>query len=302
MEKTFKKYLESKGFSESSRKRIYKETILFINWSEKERIESEYATYRELLSYVQYLKSREVKQITIQLYISGLKHYFSWCIARNLITENPVRKIDIKGIKRRSLYYILNNKELELLYYNFSLEEETPKYNYQKVSQLSVKRNKVILGLMIYQGLGTQELGNLDLKDVKLREGKIYISGSRKSNERTLKLESHQVLDIMEYTLQTRNEILELNNKKSDKLIVSTGKSDEVGNVMSKLMKKLKTQNEKVESVRQIRTSIITKWLKMYNLREVQYMAGHKFVSSTEAYFVNDLEDLQEDIGKYHPF
>ena len=39
----------------------------------------------------------------------------------------------------------------------------------------------------------------------------------------------------------------------------------------------------------------------MYNLREVQYMSGHKFVSSTEAYLVNDLEDLQEDIAKYHP-
>jgi len=30
-------------------------------------------------------------------------------------------------------------------------------------------------------------------------------------------------------------------------------------------------------------------------------MAGHRFISSTEAYLINDLEDLQEDINKYHP-
>ena len=30
-------------------------------------------------------------------------------------------------------------------------------------------------------------------------------------------------------------------------------------------------------------------------------MAGHRYVSSTEAYKINDLEGLQEDIGKFHP-
>jgi integrase/recombinase XerD len=30
-------------------------------------------------------------------------------------------------------------------------------------------------------------------------------------------------------------------------------------------------------------------------------MAGHRYVSSTEAYLINDLEDLQDDIEKYHP-
>lgn len=38
-----------------------------------------------------------------------------------------------------------------------------------------------------------------------------------------------------------------------------------------------------------------------HNFREVQYRAGHRYVSSTENYLVNDLEDLQEDINKYHP-
>ena len=59
--------------------------------------------------------------------------------------------------------------------------------------------------------------------------------------------------------------------------------------------------NSKVVSFNHIRTSVITHWLKIHNLRQTQYMAGHRFVSSTEAYLINDLDDLQEEIARFHP-
>jgi hypothetical protein len=30
-------------------------------------------------------------------------------------------------------------------------------------------------------------------------------------------------------------------------------------------------------------------------------MAGHRYVSNTEAYQINNIEELKEDIKKYHP-
>lgn len=51
----------------------------------------------------------------------------------------------------------------------------------------------------------------------------------------------------------------------------------------------------------QIRSNVITHWLKSYNLRQVQYMAGHKHVSSTEHYQLNNLDNLQSKLEKYHP-
>ena len=64
---------------------------------------------------------------------------------------------------------------------------------------------------------------------------------------------------------------------------------------------KLPRRHKEIENLKQIRASVITGWLKVYNLREVQYFAGHRYVSSTESYLINDLEDLKEDINKYHP-
>jgi len=46
---------------------------------------------------------------------------------------------------------------------------------------------------------------------------------------------------------------------------------------------------------------MITHWLKIYNLRQAEHLCGHRFVSSTEGYLVNDLDDLSEEIEKYHP-
>ena len=289
---TFKSYLLSKGFSTKTTQTHQKHLLAFITWSATEQITSEQATYRELLGYIQYLRNKKVTSRSIQSYINSLKHYYKWIIKRGLRNDNPTTNIDIKGIKRSSLYHILTKQELEKIYYDYKTKSGL---------SLSKKRNEIIVSLLVCQGITTTELKNLQLQDVKLREGNIYIAATRRSNERTLKLESHQILDIMEYTLQTRQTILSETGKQTDLFFVTQGNSFNLGNVIQKLMQQLRKQNNKVESLKQIRTSVITHWLKNYNLRETQYMAGHRYVSSTEAYLINDLEDLQTDIDKYHP-
>src|SRR5690554_8189251 len=85
---------------------------------------------------------------------------------------------------------------------------------------------------MIYQKMGTSELSRLTKPDIKLREGKVYITGSRRSNERTLKLEATQIMDLMEYQLQIRDELLALTGKQTNTYFVSTGTSDRLSNIM----------------------------------------------------------------------
>lgn len=63
----------------------------------------------------------------------------------------------------------------------------------------------------------------------------------------------------------------------------------------------LRKLNVKVINAKQIRSSVITHWLGQNNLRQVQYMAGHKYVSSTERYQVSSLDDLQNELKEHHP-
>lgn len=287
----FIKYLLQKGYSIKSGKRYLKDIERFKKWLDKENIAEEAVSYNDITHYVQSKKGK-VKQITIQKYIGSIKRYYSYLQELGFVAENPTLNVQIKGIKRRMLHNILSKQELEKIYFD---------YKNKSGLSLSKKRNEIIVSLLVYQGLNTNDLQNLTIKDVKLREGKIFVKGSRRSNERILKLESHQILDIMEYTLQVRQIILAETNKETDLFFVTQGSSLKLQNVMQKLMKELRGQNRQVESVKQIRASVITAWLKVYNLREVQYFAGHRYVSSTESYLINDLEDLKEDIDKYHP-
>ena len=287
----FIKYLLQKGYSIKSGERYLKDIVLYKKWLDKENITEEAVSYNDITHYIQSKKGK-VKQITIQTVLASLKQYYNYLQELGFLTENPTVNVQIKGIKRKVLHNILSKQELEKIYFDYkNLESES----------LSKKRNEIIISLLVYQGLNTNDIQNLTIKDVKLREGKIFVKGSRRSNERILKLESHQILDFMEYQLKTRETILQETKKETDLFFVTQGSSLKLQNVMQKLMQELHKQNKQVESVKQIRASVITGWLKVYNLREVQYFAGHRYVSSTENYLINDLEDLKEDINKYHP-
>jgi site-specific recombinase XerD len=56
-----------------------------------------------------------------------------------------------------------------------------------------------------------------------------------------------------------------------------------------------------VKNAKHIRASVIAKWVKMHNLRKAQYLAGHRYISSTESYLQNDMEGLKEEVDKFHP-
>jgi integrase/recombinase XerD len=270
---------------------------LFWKWLEKENVGVENVSYNDLLLYVKYRSKKGASQRTIQHYMGTIKHFYDYLISEEKISNNPTINIEIKGIKRKSLYYILEPHELQALHNQYADKA------YQD------KRNKVMLGLLINQGLKTEELGKLEVKDINLREGKIEVPGGKRSNGRTMTLEAHQVMEMYDYVLKVRLEILEINPKRKSQIKVETdklfigegGSSSSFSNMMTRIMIRIRKLNPNVLNAKQIRASVITKWLKVYNLREVQVLAGHRYISSTEQYLQNDMEGLQEEVEKYHP-
>jgi len=298
----FTNYLFSKNYSDATIGSFIADVKRFKAWLDKENMEIENISYNDMTSFLQSFGN--IAQHTKGCYLRGVKRYFSFLIQTEERTDNPAEFIQLKGLKRKTLYDILNRQELDKLYSSYTLPDEECKdknQNWFKAKVLAYKRNKVILGLMLYQALDTKDLKLLTVNDVKLREGKIFIPGTRRSNERELKLEALQIIDLMEYLLKTRNEILQLTGKESAQLFISIGTSERFANIMVYLVKRLQQLNKKLTSAKQLKASVIVHWLKLYNLRQVQFMAGHRYVSSTESFLVNEMEGMIEDIEKYHP-
>ena len=303
--KTIKKFLEYQGKSKSTIQHYHKYILDFISYLDSDNTAPEQATAKEVLAFLDRLKKQGQSNATRGIRLTAINHYFDWLIAREVIQEHPSKKLKIRGTKSIKLYPIFDSVQLQQLFANYQVptdDDARKNRNWFNDYKLSRQRNKAVLSLLINQGLTTAEVAKLTLKNLDLRAGTIFIDGARKSNERSLELKPFQIMELMEYTLQTRNELLQnKTDKTTEQLFLSTGKGKTL-DIWKRLTQDVKKANERFVNFKQIRTSVITDWLKKYNLRKVQYMAGHRFVSSTERYLVNDMEDLKADVEKLHPF
>jgi site-specific recombinase XerD len=305
----FTEWLVIKGYTSTTIKTIIKAVEYFLVWMDKENISDITETaHNDIIAYVQHYNIKGTGKKTIAHYVLHLKKYFEWLNSLSFgegrgEADNPCSNIKIKGIKRKVLYEILSVEELEKLYNDYATEINIPNMPMQ-MQTLARKRNKIMLGLLVYQGLQSEELLRLQITDVQLREGKIKIAAAKRSNERTLKLESHQVFDLLDYINDTRKQILQYKKETNhvQELFLNIGNSDNKKNMLAMMLQHIKQLNAKIKNVNQLRASVIVHWLNIYNLRKVQIMAGHKYISSTEAYKANNLESLKEDIKNYHPF
>ena len=319
----FKTYLKEQGLSKATVKHYYMHLMDFISFLDKDTTEIENATSKEVLLYLRELQKRGVESVTRQIRIYALRHFFDYQIATQVRTDNPAKRIKIKAKQQQQITTILSKQELQAIYQNYKVPTKNDKrkhYNWFKNYKLSKERNKVIISLLIHQGITTAEVSRIQIDDLDLRKGEIHIRGGRMGKDRTLPLKSSQIIDLMEYQYNTRKELLNYQKPKCSSLredavgrwekqlflsVPSSGKKYASTNgslqIWKGLTKELKAQNPKLIKLQHIRKSVIVNWLKQYNLREVQYKAGHRYIHSTEMYLINDIDDLQAEINKYHP-
>ena len=285
----FENYLRNEGQRLNTTRGNSSSARVFLDWTIKEQINYLEVSYTDLLAYIDYHKERGNTKNTINGKLQGIKHFYNFLQQKELVQHNPAEELRIKNVIKRQPHDLLEWEDLEQLYKNYP------------TSSITGKRNKTILGMMIYQGLNSGEIAAIELKDVKLEEAKIYIPSVARSNSRTLKLESLQILQLQKYITGVRPVLLAMTEKESEKLFTSSGNGNRLDNSLSRLMKNAKKVNPKIKDPKQIRASVITYWLKHHNIRQVQYMTGHRYISSTERYRTDNLETLQEQIDELHP-
>ncbi|QMU63551.1 MAG: tyrosine-type recombinase/integrase [Flavobacteriaceae bacterium] len=292
--KQYKEYLEKENYSTTTIKSYSNQIDKFITWCKKNDTSAEVIEYENCMKYLKHLQRKYTNKRTVNHALGIVKNYLNYLVSECYRTDNPIETTTIKGVKKVVNHNLLEADELEDLYYSYQTENITDPYH-----RLTAKRNKMIVGLMVYQGLNTTELIHLEIEDLQLYKGKIYIKSGAKSNSRTLELKSWQVIQFLEYIKEVREEIIDKKHIVSERVFIPNNKR--LGNTIYHILKKLKKTNNKVNSSNQIRASVITHWLKQYNLRQVQVMAGHRYISSTERYLQDDLESLHEVVNNFHP-
>jgi site-specific recombinase XerD len=260
MSEKINNWLKGKGYRKSTI-RSYGDTIKnYLDWLEEVKINPRESNYNDLLDYISKRRSEGDKKRTLKSRLTAIGHYYDYL----RINDNPVRKIRLKGSDKSSNGHPLKEEELRNIFEKYE----------------GRKSDKIIIGLLIFQGLKPKEITNLRNENIRLNEGKITIEATHRSNGRILKLEAEQIIGLHE----NKHIFQRLNN-----------------NDFARITRHIKKNHRKIKGLRHIRASVISSWMERHDMRIVQYMAGHKYLGSTQHYGRDGLEGLQKMISELHP-
>lgn len=269
----YKEYLQSRKYRRKTLEAYLHYNEVFLKWLSRENLTIESCHYADLLNFVKELKATERSLSNLNAHIRGVKYFYEYLQATGAVKHNPAKRLHVRGRSLQLPSDLLSEQELD----NF--------YQQHPETSMPQKRNKAILGLVIYQGLQEREIFNLETSDINIEKGTITIRASGRSNTRVLKLKASQILLMQQY--------------KSG--ILTRVKQQNIKSITNQLSSYLKKRYSKFKNLLHLRTSVISHWTEEKNIREVQYMAGHKNLVSTEVYRQVNLKDLKKALDEYHP-
>lgn len=252
------------------------------------------AKYKDVLNYLEKERTKGRKANTLLTYIASIKVYYDWLKKTGKRKDHPCKHMRLKDRidHRVNVQDLFSSTELQLLL-------EQPTREIKKLPRIAL-RDKLILSLLVYQGLTTKNITNIELKDLNLEQATIYIKGETTLNARTLELHPKQIMLISKYLNEERPT---LNRSNTTKLILTRRYQAERGCGVRKVVEAYKNLfKDKTLNALAIRQSVIVNLLKAgKDIRAVQVFAGHKSPMTTERYQQTGIEELTAAVMKFHP-
>ena len=262
-----------------------------INKYKKNNKNADKYDYGKVMQYIEFLRN-EHSVSNVKRVIASIKKYYDYLIEIRKRKDNPARAIRIRDGKENpiQLQDLFTEKELQIL-----LVPRIERYPFL------TKRNKIIMGLLVHQGLRIGEIENIKLTDIDLEKATIQIHKTGITNARNLPLKAEQILLLYEFISKDRNQLKTWRNDENALLLGKLGtpiRKEDVDYLISTYQK----QSKKKLTSTTIRQSVIANLLIRNNdLRIVQHFAGHKSPDTTEKYRQTGLKALKTAIDKLHP-
>ncbi|MDY0343519.1 MAG: site-specific tyrosine recombinase XerD [Lentimicrobium sp.] len=244
---------------------------------------------KQLNKFVETLSELALAPATQSRIISGIRSFYDFLIAENLITHNPAEMLELP---RKGLHLP------EVL----SLGEITKLIDSIDMSQPQGERNKAMVELLYGCGLRVSELINLKLSDIRWEDGFIVVTG-KGNKQRAIPLGKIAEKQLKQYIDQVR--VHQEIRRGSEDVVFLNNRGQKLTRAM--IFHIIKQQaiiaglNKQI-SPHTFRHSFATHLIeKGADLRAVQEMLGHASITTTEIYTHLNREFIRQSILKYHP-
>lgn len=249
------------------------------------------ASYQQIMEVIGTLRKKYSNPKTINRILAAIKKYYDYLQHIGIRKDHPCKSIKLRDGKRRDIQLqdLFSTKELELL-----LESKPKRERDRKANAI---RDKLILSLLVYQGLVRTEISLIEIDDINLGEAEITTKGDERTNKRTLPLKAKQVHLLYEYLHKGRPQV------KSKQLFIGMRGDPMSSDSLARMVQGYQYLFPgRMLTCQTIRMSVTRNLLKEgKDVRAVQVYIGHKTPGTTEKYKQSNSEELKAEIQKYHP-
>ena len=236
--------------------------------------------YSFIRQWIVSLSEKRYSKTSINRKIASLKSYFNFLVNIDIIEASPLK--GHKNLKSSSKIVIpFSEDEIMQVFENF---------NDSKISD----RDKLIIEIFYSTGLRREELINIKIQDIFLKEGLIKILGKR-SKERLIPILPSLSKNLKNFISNNNNSKYLFETKKLKKISVST--------VYRLINKYFRLVSSKVKvSPHVLRHTFATHMLNNgADINTIKEILGHSSLSSTQIYTKIKLPKIVNDYNKSHP-
>lgn len=304
LDQQFIQWLVRKGRTLPLAERKAKLAFAYETWLNQRGVVIADSGYADLMEYVAHLQDLDYSVHMLNRTLQALSDYYTY-----LELENVAYSLRIRGAIHKQIGTQFTAEQLDEIYNCFEVNLGSWGYYYHT--------DRIVLGLIIYQGLELNSFFKIRVKDVDFRNARIRIRAHNGRKERYIPLQGHQIYELHEWMLNRREVIDEWLWKRkyiseSRKQITDVlfspqcEKYSRMHEQLKGLSKEIKRQVSKklgyeVRKLTHFRQSRICVWIEQHGLRKAQYLAGLRSVMSVERYKRKDLKGLKSAVEKWHP-
>ncbi|KGO78600.1 hypothetical protein Q763_17590 [Flavobacterium beibuense F44-8] len=257
----------------------------YLDWLSDNEVEPKKVSLSHTYDFLAYRRLKGDKHRTIIGYKTAITH-FNQCIG---MKQNPALLVYLAKSDKKTPIGIIDEESLEAIYREI------------QANTLIQKRDRCMLGMMVFLGLQRTELAILELDDLDLEQGRVYIPATQSTNERFINLHPKQMMHLSQYIYDIRRRLLQEYKLTSNRLFFSCGEAPDLNGALARMMKRIKLEFHYVRDFKQLKQSRMVIWVKEHGLRQAQYLGGYRYVTSVQRYDFKSIDGLQRKLTYSHP-
>lgn len=288
----FKNYLESSGYAASTIECYTVYLGYFLDYlREIKLMDLKQVTHETIRNYQLMVMDMDIAEETKGMRLRPVKRLFGWLLDTHRLLLDPTEKIKETNRQNRTLPPVLTVEEMRLL-----LEQPNLSLRMQI-------RDRAIMETLYSSGVRLNELVQLTVHDVDLKDKVLHIRKGKGNRQRVVPIGRNAVKYLKEYLNEIRPRYSKKNPKCRKLFLTDQGKPVTGNTIRTSLFHYKKAAGiEKTASPHSFRRSCATHLLQQgADIRYVQKLLGHRHIRTTQIYTRVYPVDLKETHNRTHP-